>query len=40
MSDPNWHIVPPLMKASPSLTGDTRIKSVIYVNKLAAQKQL
>lgn len=32
MSDPNWHLMPPLMTNPPSLTGNTRIKSVIYVN--------
>lgn len=32
MTDPNWHMMAPLMNSTPTLTGDARIKSVIYVN--------
>lgn len=32
MTDPNWHMSPPLMTTSPSMTGGTRVKCVIYVN--------
>lgn len=32
MTDPNWHMVPPLMTLPPSLKGYTQVKSVIYVN--------
>lgn len=33
MSDPNSHTMPPLTNGTLFLTGDTRVKSVIYVNK-------
>lgn len=32
MTDPNWHMMTPLMTNPPSLTGDACIKSVIYIN--------
>lgn len=32
MTDPSWNMMPPLTPAAPTLTGDARVKSVIYVN--------
>lgn len=31
-TDPNWHMMPPLINMNPSVTGDSRIKSVVYIN--------
>lgn len=31
-TDPNWHMVPPLMNLDPSSTGDSRVKGVVYIN--------
>lgn len=31
-SDPNWHMMPPLMNPTANPVGDARIKSVIHIN--------
>lgn len=40
MTDPNWHMIPPSMTNSPSLTGYTRVKSVIIREQSTANPKL